>query len=72
MSVNDPVVNDDLILEVGRVCKKFVKDIGLDLNGKSKEVMWNTKADEVRKLEKFIRDKLAEDKMNFCFLENGS
>jgi hypothetical protein len=72
--VSYPVVNADLIREARKVFKKL-KDIGNTMNGPctedEKKARWK-KVDEMKKLEKFIRDKLAVDKNNFCFMENGN
>jgi len=59
------VVNDDLIAEAIGVFKSFVNDVGNNGNGKG----WDVKADKVKELEQYIRQKLAVDEKSFCFLE---
>ena len=62
------VVNDDLIQKAIEVFKESVHEIGNKHNG-SKDGL-KTKADEVKKLEKYIRENLAVDKNLFRFLED--
>ena len=62
------MVNDDVIQEAIEVFKEFVHEIGTKHNG-SKDRL-KTKADEVKKLEKYIRENLAVNKNLFRFLED--
>ena len=73
MSVNDPVVNDDLILEATGVFKECVHVIAHLRGGGDEEARvkrWKGKACEVAKMEKFIRDNLT-GHTSFSFLEDG-
>jgi hypothetical protein len=61
------VVDDDLIAGAIQVFEEYVDNVGYKGNGKG----WHHKADEFRKLEKYIREHLAVKKSTFCFLEGG-
>jgi hypothetical protein len=60
------VVDDDLIAGSIQVFEEYVVNVG----NKGKKG-WKAKADEFRKLEKYIRENLAVNRQSFCFLERG-